>query len=452
MAKCFQKILVACFMIITSLVPGIVFSDASDDNTEPMPGERHSQEIESQKVETEDKPQEMPVQAPEKPFDSFTGKLSKNKVRLRLQPNIEAPILKELSQGDLLIVVGESDDYYAVQAPEGIKGYVFRTYILDNVVEANKVNVRMEPNLDSPVIAQLSTGDKVDGTISTVNNKWLEITPPSTARFYVAKDFVENIGNPSTMAAIMKKRNDVNQLLNATYLASETEMQKEFPEIRLEGVYANLNKVMNQYPEFTEQVNRAKELTKVLQEGYLQKKLVYLENREKMNQSDLALKTSEMSEKVKAQQEKLSNLEQQLNKERNAKRGPGTANNAKIAPNSASANTGVNVKMAAWAPVEEALYKTWAQQNEQKSIDVFYQEQGAQAVALHGIVEPYTRVIKNKPGDYVLVNQTSHLPIAYLYSTLVNLQDVVGQELTVYGAPRPNNNFAFPSYFVLTTE
>ena len=80
------------------------------------------------------------VETPVTPFTSFTGKVTKNKVRLRLQPNLEGPILKELVQGDMLIIIGETEDFYAVQPPTGSKAYVFRTYILDGVVEASRVN------------------------------------------------------------------------------------------------------------------------------------------------------------------------------------------------------------------------------------------------------------------------------------------------------------------------
>ncbi len=103
-------------------------------------------------------------------------------------------------------------------------------------------------------------------------------------------------------------------------------------------------------------------------------------------------------------------------------------------------------------PVEQSLYETWANQNANGTQEDFYQEQSQKVIVLKGIVEPYARVVKNKPGDYVLMNQTSHLPIAFIYSTRVNLQDRVGQEITVYAAPRPNNNFAFPAYFVLGLE
>lgn len=49
--------------------------------------------------------------------------------------------------------------------------------MLDNTIEGNRVNVRLEPNLEAPIIAQLNAGDKIEGQISALNSKWYEITP-----------------------------------------------------------------------------------------------------------------------------------------------------------------------------------------------------------------------------------------------------------------------------------
>lgn len=380
------------------------------------------------------------VETPIVPFTSFTGKVTKNKVRLRLQPNLEGPILKELVQGDMLIIIGETEDFYAVQPPTGSKAYVFRTYILDGIVEASRVNARLEPDLDAPVVAQLHSGDHIQGTVSSLNSKWLEIAPPASTRFYVAKDYVEKIGDASLLSIIEKRRNEVNILLNNTYLASQTEMQKSFPEINLDSVYANFNKIITQYTTFPEQVARAKELVASIQDSYLQKKISYLEAKTKIVQDDWQTKNSLLNEQMKNQQQKLSHMEQKLQK-----------NNGN-APYIAQVNTGLSNKMAAWLPMEQAIYENWARSNNNKSKEEYYDILSQSSVALRGIIEPYNRVIKNKPGDYILVNQSNHLPIAYLYSTQVNLLDRVGQQVTIYGSPRENNSFAFPAYFVLSIE
>lgn len=403
-----------------TLQASIVFAEA-DDNT--------STETFSQQAQA--------------PFTAFTGKISKNKVRMRLLPNLDSPIVKELKQGDLLIVVGDTEDFYAVQPPQGVKGYIFRTYVLDNVIEANRVNVRLEPDLEAPVMTQLRTGDHVQGTISTLNNKWLEITPPDTTRFYIAKDYIEKIGDISKMAEIERRRDEVNILLNSTYLSSQTEMQNAFPEINLDRIYTNLNRVVNDYKDFPEQVARAKELISSLQDNYLQKKIAFLEAKTKFIQDDWQSKNTQLAEQMKSQQSKMSQMEQQLQR---------TKGSAPFVPIKGAGQDNITAKMAAWLPTEKSLYDEWLKSNGNRSQDDFYRVQSDQSVALRGVIEPYNRVIKNKPGDYVLVNQSTHLPIAYIYSTQVNLQDRVGHEVTIYGSARDNKNFAFPAYFVLNVE
>lgn len=433
-------------------------SEARADASDSFPAWQDEQQESWQQVqepvkEESSQPQEEDVAAPQQeqgqalstaPFKAFTGKITKNKVRIRTQPSLDSPILKELAQGDMLIVVGETEDFYAVQPPAGIKAYVFRAYILDNVVEANKVNVRLEPDLDSAVIAQLSSGDRISGEISSLNSKWLEIAPPANARFYVAKDYIEKLGDPSVMASIEKRRDELNHLMSSTYLISQTEMQKSFPEINLDGVYASYNKVINQYSDFPDQVAKAREMTAALQDHYLQKKIVYLEGKAKSAQDDWQVKNTQLTDQMKQQQQRLAQLEQQLKSAKDNKTSSAIASSNKPQ----NLPPGQNDKMAGWVPSELAEYQAWSKENNNRTQQEFYEEQRNNAEALSGIIEPYTRVIKNKPGDYILVNKTTNLPIAYLYSTQVNLQDKVGQSVTIYGSPRPNNNFAFPAYYV----
>lgn len=367
-----------------------------------------------------------PVKSQE-PFKPFTGLITKNKVRLRIQPSLESKIVRELNRGDLLIVNGEDEDFYKVQPPANLKAYIFRTYVLDNVVEGNRINVRLEPDADAPVIAQLNSGDRVRGTISSQNNKWLEIDVPSSASLYISKEYIENIGDPSVMAKTEKRRDEVNHLLNSTSMASQTEMQKSFDLVNLNGVVANYQKLIKDYPDFPDQAARAKEQLKALQEEYLKKKVAYLESRQNVP-------SEELKSQNQAQKDKISQLENQL----------------KIGKISKPSDT-ITSKMSAWIPLEEEFMATW-QENNEGSKEAFYEQQRDDAISIRGIVEVYDRPVKNKPGDYVLMNKATNLPIAYLYSTHINLQDLVGHETTLMVSPRPNNHFAFPAYFVLSLE
>lgn len=389
------------------------------------------------------------VKAEEKPFQSYTGKVTKNKVRMRLQPNLDSPIVRELDKNELVIVVGKTEDFYAIEPPPYIKAYVYRTYVLDDVVEGHHVNVRLEPHLQAPIIAQLNTGDRVDGAISPLNSKWLEISSPSTTRFYIANEYIEKAGDAAYMATRERRREEVNQLLSNTYQISQTEMQKTFPEIFLDGIYKNYHKVINEYPEFTEQVGRAKELLVMLQDTYLHKKIAYLESKAKNSSKAWKNKEKQLTAEIQTQKTLTNDLEHQL-QNRNY---PTTTDLDYFTEWSWEHNPlELSGKMALWLTTEKTHYEKWLDENDDRSIDDYYEQQSQESIAIRGVVELYDRTLRNKPGDYVLIHRINRVPIAYLYSTQVDLQNYIGREITIYGSLRPNHNFAYPAYFVLWVE
>ncbi len=347
----------------------------------------------------------------EKPFSPFTGKVKGKKVRLRAAPDLEGRVVKELNPQDLLVVVGEKGDFYAVEPPSGTKAYVFRSFILDGIVEGSRVNVRLEPSLDAPVIGHLHNGDHIKGTLSSLNNKWYEITPPPGTRFYVAKDYIASIGGPEVKAQIDKRRMTAEQLLDAATLLTHAEMKKHFPEMDIERIKHNYQMVMSEFTDFPDLCDRAKEGLTVLQEEYTQRKISYLEEK-----SEGKIASSETSSAA-------SFTEMMINP---------------------------TDRMKMWEPVEESLYLTWASRHDNRSMDEFYEEQRQNGTVLTGIVEAYTSPVKRKPGDYLLKDKD--MTQAYLYSTYINLQEYVGKKVTVIAAPRSNNNFAFKAYFVLSVE
>ena len=74
-------------------------------------------------------------------FKPFTGKVLANKVRIRTEPDLDSHIFRQVDKNELLLIVGENSDFYAVQPPKNTKAYIFRSYILDNIIEASRVNV-----------------------------------------------------------------------------------------------------------------------------------------------------------------------------------------------------------------------------------------------------------------------------------------------------------------------
>ncbi len=350
---------------------------------------------------------------PQPSIQPFTGKITRNKVRLRLQPSLESAILRELDRGDFVLVTGEDNEFYAIKAPEDSKAYVFRTFVLDNTVEGEHVNVRLLPDKESPVIAQLNSGSRIDGKVSPLNSKWLEIQPPESVKFYVCKDYVENLGPPELITSLQSRRNTAKELLDVAQKNSQVELEKPFEEMRIEPILASLHKLISDDAEFTDQAAQAKELLKSIQDIYLQKKLAYLES--KSSSTNYIAPSPSKQEQFKPQEP-------------------------------------INGKAASWLPAEQALYQMWSSEHDDASIEEFYEKQKQSALILTGIIEPFVRYMRNKPGDYLLISKKNRMPVAYLYSTKVDLAAKTGQEVTLIAVPRPNNNFAHPAYFVLSME
>lgn len=365
-----------------------------------------------------------PTQTPKATFEAFTGKILRNKVRMRVQPNLDGQIVRELNRDDMIVVDGETEDFYIIRPLKDMKAYIFRTFVLDNIIEGNRVNVRLEPDLSATVIAQLNSGDRVNGTVSAQDKKWLEIPVPSSAQFYIAKEYIDKIGDGNLMAVLEKRRENINTLLKNTQDAIQVELSKPYEQMGIEGISQNLNKIMGQSKDFPDQAIKAKELFAYLQESYLRKKVAYMERQVQASKTQTIQIASPHPSTITAGDADTQNF---------------------------SANA-INSKMTAWLPAEQALFGKWLLQHPGKSIEEFYEQQAEEAVLLQGVLEPYDRTIKSKPGNFVLLNRSTNLPVAYLYSTSLNLQDKVGHEVTIKGASRGNNNFAFPAFYVLTIE
>ena len=345
-------------------------------------------------------------------FAAFTGKVRAGKLRLRVNPELDGYVIKELNKGTLLSIVGEKEDFWAVEPIADTKAYIFRSFVLDNTVEGNHVNLRLEPSLEAPVIGHMNSGEHVEGTISPLNSKWLEVTPPKSIQFYVSKEYIENVGGPEVKIEYETRRSKVEELLDTTALLVKAEMRKAFSEIDAERLAHNYEVIINDFSDFSQFADQAKSELASLNETYLKRKIEYLEN--KANGIDEIITAEDGTDTGK-----LSD--------------PATD------------------KMKLWDPIEESLYLTWARLNEDRNMHEYYDEQKLNSIILTGIIESYTAAVKNKPGSYI-IRDDRDLPIGYVYSTVVNIDSLVGKKVSLTASPRPNNNFAFPAYFVYEVE
>lgn len=365
-------------------------------------------------------------------FKPFTGKIIANKVRLRVKPDLESHVLRQVNKDDLLLILAEEGEFYAIQPPKETKAYIFRSYVLDDRVEANRVNVRLEPHIDAPIIAQLQAGDNVKGRICPMNHKWLEIDAPKETRFYVSKEYVVSAGGPEFLPTMEKRKGEATELLNSAFLIAETECKKPFEQMTPQPAIEKFQAILRNYSDFHETANSAKEALALLKETYLNKKIEYLESKAELSvTAKEELLAKHRAEKAELFSDASISIDSNLWTKHSSKRIPAGS-------------------LQVWSALEESLYLSWTAFHSGKKIDDFYAEQKANASVLTGTIEPYVDPIKDRPGDFILHRNDGG--IAYLYSTHIDLAQHVGKIVNLLASPRPNNYFAFPAYFVLAIE
>lgn len=369
-------------------------------------------------------------------FQPFTGKVIGNKVRLRLTPNLEGHIIRELNRGEIFAVVKEDSEYFAVTPTEDLKAYIFRTHVIDSSIEGERVNVRLAPNLDAPIITQLSSGDPIHIDQKGSKGKWLQIDLPKDVHLWVAKDYIEKVG-PVEYAGKYKERiAEASQLLATANLISQAEFRKPFQEIDLTRITRNYERVLSDYTDISDVTKLSKTAIQTLQKEYCDRKIAFLEN-----------KAGKAVLEVKSLNAKLSNYNT-----------PDIMIDSKVQSTESpfadiiNSNSKANDKMKIWQPLEYAQFQSWAveQENADATFQDFYQEELLNSDSVEGIVESFSKIVKNKPGDYVLTDdqQTS----AYLYSTHINLNEYIGKRVNLTVTKRDNHSFAFPAYYVLDVK
>jgi hypothetical protein len=366
----------------------------------------------------------------------YTGKILGNKVRMRLKADLESPVVGQLKKNDLLLVKGEDKEFFSVTPPKDFKAYVFRSFILDNTVISDRVNARLQPNLEAPILLQLKKGDKVFGNITSLDNEWIEFPIPQSVNFYVAKDFLTFAGDRDYYAKMEKRKDEAKKLLQSAYFLTTSECKKPFDEMNCDEAISQFEALIKGYTEFPDYVQGAKDGLSLLQDNYLQKKISFLENKANITDNEkeeLFTKLSSLSKSL------------QLISEEDT---PSTLSAKHV--QSQKQPSSLPQHMAAWLSIEDELFQTWATYNPQKTVEDFYNEQKVNATKIKGVVYKYEKKSASKPGNYLLKKDST--PVAFLYSTEVDLENAIGEEVSLSVTPRPNNRYAFPAYFVNSIE
>jgi uncharacterized protein YgiM (DUF1202 family) len=123
----------------------------------------------------------------------FIAQVAKKSVNIRAGANTNFEKVGQLNQGDEIVVLGKSFDWYKVQLPSTAKAFIRADYLKitqNSMAEliGDNVNMRAAANSDSASLGMIKKGQAVK-VIAQVND-WWQIEPPVQAVGWIRQDFL----------------------------------------------------------------------------------------------------------------------------------------------------------------------------------------------------------------------------------------------------------------------
>ena len=118
-------------------------------------------------------------------------RIKADRVNIRAQNRLEAEVLGQLSEGDVLEARSFQLEWVEIVPPDTIDLWVHGDFVKDNVVTAKKLYIRGGPGINYSVVGELSRDDEI--MPRSVFGDWIGIQPPPTASLWISREFVDVI-------------------------------------------------------------------------------------------------------------------------------------------------------------------------------------------------------------------------------------------------------------------
>ncbi len=153
------------------------------------------------------------------------GTINADDVNIRTQASTSSQVIKKLSSGITVTVIGSADGWYKLSTAAGGVAYVKQDYVTltqtDVVVTDAFTNVRSEPSVTSSVIGVVSSGETVTVT-GDAGNDWYSVDYNGQTGYIYGDNF----------------QNELTGSLNGVTAKAEKKTATEKPA---EGIYATIN-------------------------------------------------------------------------------------------------------------------------------------------------------------------------------------------------------------------
>lgn len=130
-----------------------------------------------------------PVSGAERPY--MVLEVTGQRVNLRARPELEAEVVGQVEEGELLYAKSLGLQWAEIAPPEGLFVWVHRDHVEEGRVTASKLNLRAGPGVNYSAVGEILRGVRVQA-LETFG-EWLRIAPPPSVSFWVSREFLREL-------------------------------------------------------------------------------------------------------------------------------------------------------------------------------------------------------------------------------------------------------------------
>lgn len=133
--------------------------------------------------------------SPAQEFQAFQGEINANNINIRFDSTTSSQAICNVNQGDYVEVILEFYDWYKIKLPKTAPAFIKKDLVAtidDKIAKVlkDRVNIRLHPNLSSPIIGRVNKNEAVN--ILEDKGQWYKIEPVNSFG-WIHKKFVNKV-------------------------------------------------------------------------------------------------------------------------------------------------------------------------------------------------------------------------------------------------------------------
>ena len=173
--------------------------------------------------------------------------VTNSRVNVRLGPGTTYDILAQINAGEYVKVWEHKEGWAQIDVPADAGCWVDAQFIENNMVTAQKVNVRSGPNENYPVLVRLKKGDIVESIGQ--DNTWLKIKVPEQVKVWIDSRYITFYCSAAEFQLNRLIDTESQDAFQKAEQFRQQESKKPLDVIDFNAIIAQYSIVVNHYPQ-----------------------------------------------------------------------------------------------------------------------------------------------------------------------------------------------------------